>query len=145
PGAVMCAYNRVGGLYSCENPFLLTQVLREEWGFPGYVMSDWGAAHSTAAAANAGLDQESGFGLQRADWFGADKLEAALASGEIDEERIDLMAARVLRSMFAHGLVDDPASVGSIDFAASRAVSQRAAEAGIVLLKNEGGLLPLAL
>src|SRR5690606_21527691 len=145
PGSVMCAYNRVDGLYACENPFLLTQVLREEWGFPGYVMSDWGAAHSTAAAANAGLDQESGFGLQRADWFNADKLKAALAAGDITEERIDLMAARILRSIFAHGLVDHPVVEGQpIDFAANRAVSQRAAEAGMVLLKNEGGLLPLA-
>ena len=146
PGSVMCAYNRVGGLYSCENPFLLNQVLREEWDFPGYVLSDWGAAHSTAAATNAGLDQESGFGLQRADWFNADKLKAALAAGEIAEEQIDLMAARILRSMFAHGLIDDPVVEGQpIDFAANRAVSQRAAEAGIVLLKNDGDLLPLAI
>src|SRR5690606_5891392 len=127
PGSVMCAYNRVGGLYSCENPFLLQQVLREEWDFLGYVLSDWGAGHSTA------------------DWFNADKLKAALAAGEIAEEQIDLMAARILRSMFAHGLIDDPVVEGQpIDFAANRAVSQRAAEAGIVLLKNERDLLPLA-
>jgi beta-glucosidase len=81
--------------YACENPFLLTQVLRNDWDYPGFVMSDWGAAHSTAPAANAGLDQESGFGLQRADWFGADKLKAALAAGEIDPARIDLMVTRV--------------------------------------------------
>jgi len=143
PGSVMCAYNRVGGLYSCEHPFLLTQVLRDEWGFPGYVLSDWGAVHSTSAAANAGLDQESGFGLQRADWFAADKLKAALAAGEVGEEQIDVMAARILRSMFAHGLIDDPVAEGQpIDFAAHRAVSQAAAEAGIVLLKNDDGLLP---
>lgn len=146
PGSVMCAYNRVGGLYSCENPFLLNQVLREEWDFPGYVLSDWGAVHSTAASVNAGLDQESGFGLQRADWFNAGKLKAALAAGEIAEEQIDLMTARILRSMFAHGLIDDPVMEGQpIDFAANRAVSQRAAEAGIVLLKNDGDLLPLAI
>ncbi len=145
PGSVMCAYNRVGGLYSCENPFLLNQVLREEWAFPGYVLSDWGAVHSTAASVNAGLDQESGFGLQRADWFNADKLKAALAAGEITQDQIDLMAARILRSMFAHGLIDDPVLEGQpIDFAANRGVSQRAAEAGIVLLKNERDLLPLA-
>jgi beta-glucosidase len=145
PGSVMCAYNRVGGLYACEQPFLLTQVLRNEWGFPGYVLSDWGAVHSTAPAARAGLDQESGFGLQRDDWFGAGKLKAALAAGELSEEQIDLMAARILRSMFAHGLIDRPASEGQpIDFAANRAVSQAGAEAGIVLLKNERGLLPLA-
>jgi len=58
PGAAMCSYNRIGGSYACENPFLLTQVLRNDWDYPGFVMSDWGAAHSTAPAANAGLDQE---------------------------------------------------------------------------------------
>ena len=143
PGAAMCAYNRVNGPYACENPFLLTQVLRSEWHWPGYVMSDWGAVHSTAAAANAGLDQESGFGLQRADWFGADKLNAALAGGEIDGARIDRMAGRVLHAMFENGLVDDPVAEGQpIDFTAHRAVSRRAAEAGIVLLKNDDGLLP---
>ncbi|HEU4651185.1 MAG TPA: glycoside hydrolase family 3 C-terminal domain-containing protein [Croceibacterium sp.] len=143
PGAVMCAYNRVNGPYACESPFLLTQVLRNEWRWPGYVLSDWGAVHSTAASVNAGLDQESGFGLQRVDWFGADKLKAALAAGEISEAQIDRMAGRVLHAMFAHGLVDDPVSEGQpIDFAAHRAVSREAAEAGIVLLKNDEGLLP---
>lgn len=145
PGAVMCAYNRVGGLYSCEQPFLLTQVLRDEWGFAGYVLSDWGAAHSTAAAANAGLDQESGLGLQRADWFSAEKLRAALEGGEIEQAQIDRMVSRVLHAMFEHGLVDDPVVEGeSIDFAAHRAISRQGAEAGIVLLRNEGDLLPLA-
>jgi beta-glucosidase len=145
PGAVMCAYNRVGGTHACENPFLLTQVLRDDWRFPGYVLSDWGGVHSTAASANAGLDQESGYGLQTAAWFGADKLRAALAAGEVTAERIDLMVARILRSMFAHGLIDDPVTASQpIDFAAHRAVSRQTAEAGIVLLKNERGVLPLA-
>jgi beta-glucosidase len=143
PGATMCAYNRVNGPYACENPFLLTQVLRNEWHWPGYVLSDWGAVHSTAPSVDAGLDQESGFGLQRADWFGADKLKAALAAGEIDAAQIDRMVARVLHAMFDKGLVDNPVREGQpIDFAANRAVSREAAEAGIVLLKNEGGLLP---
>jgi beta-glucosidase len=145
PGSVMCAYNRVNGPWSCEHPFLLTQVLRNEWGWPGYVLSDWGAVHSTAASANAGLDQESGYGLQRADWFNRNKLMAAIDAGEISQAQIDLMAGRILRSMFAHGLVDDPVVGGQpIDFAAHRAVSREDAEGGIVLLKNEGDLLPLA-
>src|SRR4029079_18486361 len=122
PGAVMCAYNRINGPYACENPFLLTQVLRSEWRWPGYVLSDWGAVHSTAPSVNAGLDQESGFGLQRADWFGADKLKAALAAGEITQAQTDRMVARVLYSMFAEGLVDTPVSEAQpIDFAAHRA------------------------
>lgn len=144
PGSVMCAYNRVNGIHACEHPWLLTRVLREEWNWPGYVMSDWGAVHSTAASANAGLDQESGFGLQRDDWFAADKLKEALDAGEIVAGRIDTMAARILRTMFAHGLIDEPVGADNpIPFQAHHAVSQAAAEAGIVLLKNEGGLLPL--
>ncbi len=145
PGSVMCAYNRVNGPYSCEHPFLLTQVLRKEWGWPGYVMSDWGAVHSTADAANSGTDQESGYGLQRAANFAADKLRAALDAGETSQERIDLMVTRILRSMFSHGLIDNPVSADQlIDFAANRAVSQADAEGGIVLLKNDGNILPLA-
>ncbi|HSG34760.1 MAG TPA: glycoside hydrolase family 3 N-terminal domain-containing protein, partial [Sphingomonadaceae bacterium] len=95
PGSVMCAYNKVNGDWACENRFLLTQVLREDWGWPGYVMSDWGAAHTTAKSANAGLDQESGFGLQRADHYGA-ALAEAVRTGEVSGERLDLMAGRIL-------------------------------------------------
>jgi beta-glucosidase len=146
PGSVMCAYNLVGGLHACESPFLLTDVLRRDWGWQGYVMSDWGAVHSTAPSANAGLDQESGRGLQTSAWFGADKLTAALVKGEIDQARIDLMAGRILTAMFAHGLIDHPVTgTGPIDFAASRAVAQAGAEAGIVLLKNDSNLLPIAI
>lgn len=145
PGSVMCAYNRVNGPFSCEQPFLLTRVLRDEWGFPGFVMSDWGAVHSTAPSVNAGLDQESGFGLQRDGWFGAARLRAALAAGEIGQGQIDTMVSRILRTMFAHGLVEHPVSSDNpINFGANRAVSQADAESGIVLLKNDGGLLPLA-
>lgn len=145
PGSVMCAYNRVNGPYSCENRFLLTQVLREEWGWPGYVMSDWGAVHSTAPSIVAGLDQESGFGLQSDAWLRTDRVQAALAAGEITQAHINTAAHRILRSLFAHGLVDHPVAEGQpIDFAANRTVSQAAAEGGIVLLKNERGLLPLA-
>ena len=85
PGAVMCSYNKVNGIHACEHPFLLTQVLRNEWRWPGYVMTDWGAAHSTAAAANAGLDQESGFGLQMDGWFSAAKLRAALGARQLTQ------------------------------------------------------------
>jgi beta-glucosidase len=146
PGSVMCAYNLVGGLHACENPFLLTDVLRRDWGWQGYVMSDWGAVHSTAASANAGLDQESGQGLQTNGWLGAEKLTAALGKGEVDQARIDLMAGRILTSMFANGLIDHPVtgSTGPTDFAVNRAVTQRDAEGGIVLLKNDGKLLPIA-
>lgn len=145
PGSAMCAYNRVNGPHACESPFLLTQVLRDDWGWPGYVMSDWGGVHSTVPSIDAGLDQESGYGLQVDGYFRAETLAAALAAGEIEEAQIDLAVTRILRTLFAFGVIDNPVMPGQpIDFAASRAVSQADAEAGIVLLKNEGGILPLA-
>ena len=142
PGSVMCAYNRVGGTYACENPFLLTQVLRTDWKYPGWVMSDWGAVHGVAAA-KAGLDQESGQQLDKQVFF--DKpLKAAVESGEISKARVHEMARRYLRSLFATGAVDHPVVAGGLDTAADALVAGRAAEQAIVLLKNDGALLPLA-
>jgi beta-glucosidase len=144
PGSIMCAYNKVNTDWACENKFLLTDVLRDDWDWKGYVMSDWGAAHSTAKAANAGLDQESGFGLQRADWFG-DKLAEAVRKGDVSGKRLDAMARHVLHAMFEQGLVDYPFDPReTINFGQDEEVSRLAAEAGAVLLKNEGGILPLA-
>jgi beta-glucosidase len=143
PGSIMCSYNRVNGTHACENRWLLTDVLRRDWGWKGYVMSDWGATHSTAAAANAGLEQDSGYPFDKEPFFGA-PLKAAVASGEVSEARLDEMARRILRAMFAHGLVDHPVAEGPIDFAAHAAVTRADAEEGIVLLKNEGAILPLS-
>src|SRR3954451_15547160 len=143
PGSVMCSYNRVNGTYACENKWLLTDVLRGAFGFTGYVMSDWGATHSTVPAALAGLDQESGWPFDEAPFLGA-PLKAAIASGQVPQARLDEMATRILRSMFAHGVVDDPVSASApINFAADEAVSQADEEQGAVLLKNDGNLLPL--
>jgi beta-glucosidase len=141
PASVMCAYNRVGGAYACENPFLLTDVLRTDWKYPGWVMSDWGAVHGVAAA-KAGLDQESGQQLDKRVFFGA-PLKAAVASGEVPAARIHQMAHRYLRSLFAVGVVDHPVTAGGLDTAADALVAGRAAEQAIVLLKNDGNLLPL--
>ena len=144
PGSVMCSYNRVNGDYTCENEWLLTDVLKRDFGFPGYVMSDWGATHSTVKAALAGLDQESGWPFDDQLYFGA-PLAAAIASGQVPESRLNDMATRIVRSMFAHGVVDDPVPASApIDFTADEAVSQADAEQGIVLLKNDGNLLPIA-
>ena len=94
-------------------------------------------------AALAGLDQESGWPFDDAPFFGA-PLKAAIASGQVPQARLDEMATRILRSMFAHGLVDDPVPASApIDFAANEAVSQADEEQGAVLLKNDGNLLPL--
>ena len=143
PGSIMCAYNQVGHLHACENPFLLTEVLRRDWHWPGYVMSDWGATHSTAAAANAGLDQDSGYPFDTQPFF-REALRDAVARGEVPQTRLNEMAHRILRSMFAHGLVDRPIVPGPIDMAAHAAVTRAAAEAGAVLLRNEGRILPLS-
>lgn len=143
PGSVMCAYNKVNGTYACESPYLLTEVLRNDWGYPGYVMSDWGATHSTTAAANAGLEQESGWPFDDQPYFAA-PLKEALAKGEVTSKRFDEMVTRILRSMFAHGLFDHPVAQTEIDLAAHAEVTRSAAEESIVLLKNERDLLPLA-
>ncbi len=143
PGAVMCSYNRVNGAHACENPWLLTEVLRQDWGFPGFVMSDWGATHSTVASVKAGLDQDSGYPFDDKPYYGT-LLAEALASGDVSSADLDAMALRILRSMFAHGLFDYPVTGETpIDFAAHAAVTRKDAEESIVLLRNQGGLLPL--
>ena len=142
PGSVMCAYNKVNGDWTGENDVLLNQVLKRDWGYRGWVMSDWGAVHSTAKAALAGLDQESGEQLDKQVYFG-DLLKTAVQEGEVPFERLANMVHRILRSLFDKGVFDHPSEVGPIDFEANGDVSQAAAEAGIVLLKNAGDLLPL--
>lgn len=150
PHSVMCAYNRYNGTYACENDWLLNTVLKKDWGYKGYVMSDWGAAHSSAKAANAGLDQESaGDAFDKQPFFAA-PLKADLAAGRVSQARIDDMARRVLRALFASGAVDHPVpkptshDLPAATLAAHAKVTQADAEEGIVLLKNDGDLLPLA-
>ncbi len=144
PGAVMCSYNRVNGVYACESNYLLTEVLKKDWGFKGWVMSDWGATHSTIPAANAGLDQQSGMPFDLADYFGP-PLKEAVMNGWVPQSRLDDMARRVLHAMFEHGVVDHPvkAEPDKIDFNAHAAVSLKDAQEGMVLLKNSGAVLPL--
>jgi len=145
PGSVMCAYNKINGDWACENRHLLTDVLKRNWGYHGWVMSDWGAVHSTVKAANAGLDQESGQELDKAIYF-AEPLAEAVAKGEVPEARLNDMVARYLTGLIETGAYDAavPAQAVTPDYAAHAEVAQRAAEAGIVLLKNDGNLLPIA-
>jgi beta-glucosidase len=145
PGSVMCSYNRINGVYACEHNYLLNQVLKQDWGFKGWVMSDWGATHSTVPAANAGLDQQSGLPFDVAEYFGA-ALKEAVQNGWVPQARLDDMARRVLHSMFEHGVVDRPVPVTpeAIDFKAHAAVTLRDAQEGMVLLKNAGRVLPLS-
>jgi beta-glucosidase len=144
PGSVMCAYNKVNGDWACENRHLMTDVLKRDWGYRGWVMSDWGAVHSTAKAANAGLDQQSGQELDKAMYFAA-PLKAAVQSGAVPAARLDDMIARYLTGLIETGAYDNPVSTTAQTppYAAHAEVAQRAAEAGIVLLKNDGALLPM--
>lgn len=144
PGSVMTAYNLVNGAYAGEHEFLISDVLKGDWGYPGWVMSDWGATHSTELAALAGLDCQSGANLDPVPYFGQ-PLRDAVAAGRVPQARIDDMVRRILRSLFAAGVVDDPPQPGgAIDYDAHRLLAQCSAENGIVLLKNEGRILPLA-
>jgi beta-glucosidase len=141
PGGVMCAYNQVNGSYSCENNWLLNEVLKTDWGYPYFVMSDWGAVHSTVRSAIAGLDQESGEQLDTENFFAA-PLSHAIADGVVPEARLDDMARRILISIFAHGLADKTDVSEPVDFAASDRTALAIAREGTVLLRNQG-LLPL--
>ena len=144
PGSVMCSYNLVNGTHACESPYLLTDVLRKDWGYKGYVMSDWGATHSTVAAANAGLDQDSGYPFDKEPYFGK-PLKAAVQAGEVSQATLDRMAGSILHAMFSTGLYDAPqVAPAEIDYAAHAEVTRADADQGIVLLKNEGNVLPLA-
>jgi beta-glucosidase len=138
-GAVMCSYNMVNGDYACENNYLLNEVLKKQWGFRGFVLSDWGGTHSSVKAANAGLDMEQPGG----DYF--DKvLKKDVDSGAVSAARLDDMVQRILRSEFAAGLYDRPADRTAPDIFHGLEVAQRVAEQGSVLLKNSGAQLPLA-
>ena len=138
PSAVMCSYNLVNGDHACENEYLLNKVLKNEWHFQGFVVSDWNGTHSTVKAAMAGLDVQ----MPDMQFFGKPFVEA-LAAGQIPQSRLDDMVHRVLRSMFASGILDDPPVREIPDPFAGRDVAQKIAEESIVLLRNERGVLPL--
>ena len=135
---VMCSYNKVNGDWACENSYLLTDVLKKAWGFQGFVISDWGATHSTSKAALAGLDNEESDGR----YFG-DALKKAVDAGEVPMARINDMVHRILRTEFAAGIVDDPPRGSVVDPFVGAETSQEIAEQASVLLKNAGGQLPL--
>jgi beta-glucosidase len=138
PGAVMCSYNSLNGDFACENKYLLTDVLKKEWGFKGFVVSDWGGTHSTVKASAAGLDNE-----QPLDEFFGAKLKAAVEAGKVPTAELDDHVRRVLRSEFACGIVDHPTQKAVADVEGNMATAQRIEEQSAVLLKNSGGLLPL--
>ncbi len=138
PGAVMCAYNRYNGPNACQSDYLLNRVLKGEWRYPGFVMSDWGAVRSVEDL-KAGLDRQSG---EQSDdkLFFAEGLPQAIASDPAMHARTRDAVRRMLRSMYASGLFDDPPRIMPIDTTADEAIAREAAAAGIVLLKNAGAL-----
>lgn len=141
PGSVMCAYNLVNGEKACGNDHLINTVLKRDWRYKGWVMSDWGAV-SGADFAIKGLDQQAGEQLDKQVWFDA-PLKAKLADGSLPRERLSDMVRRILRSMKASGLVD-AAPAPAVDMAAHAQIARQVAQQGIVLLKNDGNALPLA-
>ncbi|MGH6986755.1 MAG: glycoside hydrolase family 3 C-terminal domain-containing protein [Caulobacteraceae bacterium] len=138
PWTVMASYNRFHGEHASQSRRLLTEILKEEWNYPGVVVSDWGAVRSTAAAASAGLDLEM---PGPARWFG-EKLRSAVGRGEVTENQIEENARRIVRLILRSGLLDGPLPAGERRTARHRAIALEAAIDGMTLLKNDG-LLPL--
>ena len=138
PGAVMCSYNRVNSVYSCENDYLLHEVLKEEWRFPGFVISDWDATHSTVQASHAGLDHE-----EPVDTFYGPALKAAVDQKQVSLAEIDDHTRRILRSYFDDGIMDYPVRRYVIDVERDLDIAQQIEEGSIVLLKNDQSILPL--
>ena len=156
---VMSAYNKVNGVHCGESVPLLTEILKKEFGFKGFVVSDWGSTYSTAGTVNAGMDLEMPGGppmlawmtnprMQSAGsgagWLTADKVLAEEKAGHISEATLNDNVSRILRVIFESGLFDHPhPGGGEVDTPAQRAVARQGATEGIVLLKNAGALLPL--
>ncbi|MEV0089100.1 glycoside hydrolase family 3 C-terminal domain-containing protein [Saccharopolyspora sp. NPDC050642] len=140
-GAVMGSYNRVNGQYACENQWLLNDLLKHEWGFPGYTIADYGATRNTANSLTNGLDFEPWPALA----YSPPAISAALAMGQASTADVDDHVRRILRTMFAHGLFDRPPFPDDdalIDQDGHLATATRIAEQGTTLLANDG-LLPL--
>ncbi|MGD0445710.1 MAG: glycoside hydrolase family 3 C-terminal domain-containing protein [Edaphobacter sp.] len=139
PSGVMCSYNLVASNYACENDYLLNQVLKKEFKFKGWVLSDWGGTHSTVKSALNGLDQE----MPGDDNYFNAPLKKAVEDGQVPMARLDDMVHRILRSMFAAGVIDNPPIRTVPDPFRGRDDAQHIAEESIVLLKNASSLLPL--
>jgi beta-glucosidase len=137
--AVMSAYNRVRGVYATEYRYTLTDVLRTEWGFDGYVQSDFWSCRSAAPSLNAGMDHE----MPDAKWLNETNIKAALQDTSLEIETVDRALVRRYTQMFRFGQFERPYDPGEIDAQAHGAVSRTIGSQIAVLLKNEGGLLPL--
>jgi beta-glucosidase len=140
--SVMCSYSTVNGTYACENPTLLNGDLDNEFAFPGFVTTDWGATHSTVASANAGLDQQ----MPDDAYFGT-ALQTAVQNGQVSQATLNSMVSRILTEMFTFGLFDNAphGSTGAtVTSSAHVTTARQIAEEGTVLLQNNGNTLPLS-
>ena len=138
--AVMSAYNRVRGTYATENRYLLTDVLRNEWGFDGYVQSDFWSCRSAAASLHAGMDHE----MPDAKWLNETNVKAALADTSLEIETVDRALVRRYTQMFRFGQFERPYAPGVIDAAAHGAAARTIGSEIAVLLKNDDQILPLS-
>lgn len=137
PWTVMCSYNKVNGEYASQNPYLLTQILKEEWGLEGFVMSDWGAVYDRVPGLNAGLELEmpSSFGA------GDKKIVEAVKHGTVSEQVLDAAVERILKVVFK--AVDNKKENAVYDKEAHHKLARKVASECMVLLKNEEEVLPL--
>ena len=139
-GSVMCAYNRVNGQFACENRQLLEEILRDDWGFKGYVLTDYGFAQkSTANSANNGLELE----MPTGGWYSRTSLTTAVATGQVATTTIDLHVRRILRTMFAYGMFDRDGyryDDNAIDQQGHGQIAREVEEAALTLMKNDGAL-----
>jgi len=141
PAGVMCSYNRINSDYACENDYTLNQVLKRDWDFKGFVLSDWGGTHSTVKAALAGLDMDQ----PGDDNFFSNPLKQAVVSGKVPETRLNDAVHRIVRSMFAVGVIDNPPLPRRVvDPFRGRDDAQKIEEESLVLLQNTGNALPLS-
>jgi len=138
PAGVMCSYNRVHGDYACENKWLLTDVLKKDWNFKNFVLTDWGGAHSSAKASAAGLDHEEPGWI-----FYGDTLKKEVEAGKVPQAEFDDHVRRILRAMFATGVFDNPPERSVVDVVGGLEVARKIEEQSAVLLKNDHGILPL--
>jgi len=138
--SIMSAYNRLNGHYASSNTWLLNTVLKEEWGFKGFVMSDWGAVHSIVPTMYAGLDIE----MPNGKYMNTKNVVQAIYAGRMKESKVDEKVRRMLRAMFAMNLLEQEIPEGAeLHTPAHLTLAKKVAESGIVLLKNDGDLLPL--
>ncbi len=141
PWTVMCSYNRINGEYASENYYLLTKILRDEWGFDGVVVSDWGANHTITDSIEGGLDLEM---PGPAKYYGRLLVEA-VRNWQIEAETVDAAVRRILRMIVRSGRMDAPRPAGSLNTPEHQALAREVAEEAITLLKNDGAVLPLDL